>query len=122
MDLNRIGTVSPAIMVAAKAFRRQRQQGRFVRGPLPWDWLVAAGSLPGKGLQVAVSIWLQVGMKGVDEVLISMSMIAREFNIDRATAGRALAALEQRGLVEVRRRPGAKALVRVIRDLAHAAG
>jgi hypothetical protein len=31
--------------------------GRFLKGPVPWPWIVAAAALPGSALIVGLSLW-----------------------------------------------------------------
>ena len=37
---------------------RPKAGERFLKGPIPMDWLSAAARLPGKSLHVAIAIWL----------------------------------------------------------------
>ena len=86
----------------------------FLKGPIPWAWLVAAGRLPGQALQVAISIRRWQGVLRCDVIEISLSRIASDFGMGRATAGRALAALGDAGLVDVEYRPGRRAVVTIL--------
>ena len=53
--------------------RRHRRADRFLKGPVPWPWLVRAMGLPGKAL--AVGLMLSIGLMG-----IAASMIAKILN------------------------------------------
>lgn len=83
----------------------------FIGAPVPWSWLQHAGSLPGAALHVGNYLWREAARRKNACVALSLSAVARAFGISRATAGRALVALERAGLVQVERRRGAKALV-----------
>jgi DNA-binding MarR family transcriptional regulator len=88
---------------------RARKRGKFVKGPIPLAWLEQAGSLPGKTLQVGMCLWFQSGLNhDARQVSLSLSSVARRFQINRSTASRALATLERAGLVSVTRRAGRK--------------
>jgi DNA-binding MarR family transcriptional regulator len=87
---------------------------RFLKGPIPWDWLRQAGELPGKALHVGICIWLEVGMKRSANVKVSLSKVGREMGCDRTTASRGLQHLETAGLINVDRHPGRCPRVRVI--------
>jgi hypothetical protein len=87
---------------------------KFLCGPLPWAWLVRAGRMHGKTLQVAVRLWHEVGLRRSLEVTLNLTSTAAECGIDRATASRALGALARAGLVRVDRRRGHKNIVTVI--------
>lgn len=52
--------------------RPPRQTGMFLKGPISWAWLQAAGRLPGRAFHVAVVIQLLAGMsKGAPVSLAS---------------------------------------------------
>ena len=94
--------------------RRQHTRGRFLKGPIPWCWLLAAMRLPGQAIHVGLHLRLQVGIENSDQVSLSLSKVSRECEFSRSSASRALLALEQGGLVSVIRRPGRRPLVTVI--------
>lgn len=84
----------------------------FLKGPIPWSWLVAAGGAKGRALQVAIVLWLEVGMKRSATVRLPHQRL-RDMGVDRHAARRGLAALEAAGLVAVERRNGASPIVTV---------
>ena len=43
---------------------RPRDPDRFLKGPVPWPWLMQAMALPGKALAVGLMLWLEHGMTG----------------------------------------------------------
>ena len=85
--------------------RRSRRPDRFLKGPVPWSWLLSAMLLPGKALAVGLMLWLQSGITGDRTVTFCLSRAAGD-GIPTTTARRAMKALERAGLVSVRRRPG----------------
>lgn len=91
-----------------------RHQGgeRFLKGPIPWNWLTCAMGLRGKALHVAMVLWHHAGLQKSRHVAVSMSAFV-EFGISRFTAARGLAALEAAGLVAVERHAGRKPRVRL---------
>ena len=91
--------------------RRARIDGPFIMGPIPWAWIERAGALPGKALLVGLYVWQQAAMKTKKEaraarVYESVSVSFRKIGLAETTARRALAALENAGLVVVERHPG----------------
>ena len=42
---------------------RHRPGEAFLKGPIPWRWLVAAARLPGKALQVSLLLWKEAGCR-----------------------------------------------------------
>jgi hypothetical protein len=79
----------------------------FVKGPIPWNWLViATRALPrGKALHVAIVLWFQAHLQNSPTVKLSATRL-RELGVDRHAGYRALDALEKAELVKVVRRPG----------------
>jgi hypothetical protein len=48
---------APAPNTKKKRPYRPRRAERFLRGPVPWPWLVRAMALPGKALAVGLILW-----------------------------------------------------------------
>jgi hypothetical protein len=84
---------------------RHRPGERFLRGPVPWVWLTRAGSLPGRALQVGVTLWQLAGVQGNRTVVFCLSRM-RDMGVGEQAARRALRALEGAGLVSVSHKPG----------------
>lgn len=84
---------------------RHKAGERFLRGPIPWRWLEAAGRLPGKALHVAIAVWHLVGIKKSRTVKWEPSAVAH-WRLNRLAVYRGLQALERAGLVAVDRRNG----------------
>ena len=80
--------------------RTQNIYGRYIKGPVPWVWVVAAAALPGKALIVGLALWRLSGSMKTMRVMLANSELA-PFGIDRAAKSRAVASLEKAGLVEV---------------------
>ena len=78
---------------------------RFLKGPVPWKWIVRAFQLRGKALLLGLCLWRLRGATGRSTVWLSNSEL-KPFGIDRAAKSRGLAALEKAGLVAVNREAG----------------
>jgi len=85
--------------------RGQRATRRFLRGPIPLDWLVAAAHLSGKATVVAVVLWFLAGCNRGSTVTLSRRIL-NEFGVGRNASSRALHLLERANLVRVDRRRG----------------
>jgi hypothetical protein len=85
--------------------RRSSRPDRFLKGPVSWSWLRSAMVLPGKALAVGLMLWLERGITGNRTVAFCLPRAAAD-GIPAKTARRAMHALEQAGLVSVRRKPG----------------
>jgi hypothetical protein len=95
--------------------RRPKPTGRFLSGPVSWDWLTAAAKLPGKALHVALVIQFLAGLNKSATLRVSRDELDR-FGLKRTTAYRALAALESVCLVSVSRHPGRLPVVTITAD------
>ena len=84
---------------------KHRQTKPFLKGPVPMDWLYAAGSLPGQCLHVGILLWHESGMANNRTVPFRPSK-ARKFGRHRDTARRAIKHLENAGLIAVHYQPG----------------
>lgn len=93
---------------------RHRPGARFLKGPIPWDWLDRAGRLPGKALAVGLVLWHRAGMAGERTVRLNHSRAAG-LGLGEHSSRRGLQELERAGLVSVHRELG-RALEVTIRD------
>jgi hypothetical protein len=82
-----------------------RNTNRFLKGPIPWDWIIRASELPGKALLLGLCLWRLKGATRSDTVALSNTEL-EPFGIDRAAKSRGLSALERAGLIKVDRKPG----------------
>src|SRR5262249_6697444 len=100
---------------ASKRPPRHRNGGKFLKGPIPWLWLMQAGQLPGKALHVALLLWKEAGCLKSRTVRFRLPAAA-ELGFHADTARRGLRALAGAGLVTVRHLPG-RALEVTIADV-----
>lgn len=101
---------------APKRPPRHRQGEAFLKGPIPWCWLLQAAKLPGKALHVALLLWREAGCSKKRTVRFRQSSGA-EFGFHADTTKRGLRALAAAGLVKIRTLPG-RALEVTILDVA----
>jgi DNA-binding transcriptional ArsR family regulator len=83
----------------------RHHRSRFLKGPVPWDWIIRASELPGRALIVGLCLWRLSGAVGNRTVTFGNAEL-QPFGIDRAAKSRALAVLESAGLVTVERKRG----------------
>lgn len=102
-------TSVPEVMSEATRLRwqakRQRQDARYLRGPVPLEWLGKASTLPGKALAVALMVWYWRGLTGETTVKICPESLPA-FKLSRFAVQRGLQALESAGLITVQRHRG----------------
>ena len=94
----------------------KRRKGKFLKGPIPLDWLQGAGHLPGKALHVGIVLRYLSGVERSSEVKFSYSL-AEKFGVKRHAAYRALKALEQTGLIKILRGKGKSPRVQLLEML-----
>ena len=105
-------TTEVTTATAKPAKTRRVTYDRYLKGPVPWDWLLAAANCGGSALVVGLVVWREHGMNPDLPAVISSTKTG-EFCVDRKTIYRALVALENAGLIEVTRAHGRAARVRV---------
>ena len=95
------------------AYAKQKFNGKFIRGPIPYRWLQAANSFPGKIGAVGVALWFLCGLKNSNTFLVT-AQIQELAGCTRQALSRALKQLHTAKLIELRHRPGARAIVTIL--------
>ncbi len=85
---------------------------RYLKGPVSWQWLSKAASLPGKALHLALALCVMSGIRRSKEVTVPTKLL-QEMGIERHSAYRALEQLEEAGLVSLDRQRGRKPRVMI---------
>src|SRR5262249_32809455 len=80
-------------------------KSNFLRGPIPWAWLIRAMMLPGRALAVGLIIWREAGIRNSLTIPLQHARL-REAGIRKDTGRRGLRSLETAGLVTISRPPG----------------
>jgi DNA-binding transcriptional ArsR family regulator len=83
------------------------------KGPMSSDWLSAAARLPGKSLHVAIALREAADRNHSRVVSLSNSAI-QHLGLDRSAKYRALAWLEQAGLIRVKRKLGRPPIITLL--------
>jgi hypothetical protein len=96
-----------AAATVRRIVRHRAGQG-FLKGPIPWPWLCAAGRLRGKALAVGLLCWHLAALRKVraGKPVRWEPRIAKPFGLDRRAVYRGLAALERAELLAVERHQG----------------
>lgn len=105
--------LSPTLLPPTKLAKTKsvkRAGAKFLKGPVPLPWLIAAGELPGKALVAGMGLWFLSGLTG-SKTVKPTGRLWQSLSISRQAAYRAIAALEKRGLIEVKRQPGCAPIV-----------
>ncbi len=92
---------------------RPKHKEKFLRGPIPLNWLSHAATLPGRSLHVAIAVWFMAGLKNARIVPMS-NITALQFGLDRNAKYRALEWLESADLISVQRKAGCAPVVTIL--------
>lgn len=90
------------------------QGEKFLKGPIPWNWLCRASCIPGRAFHVAIRIWHLAGLYKGKKTFALSQKILRELGLKRTTAYRGIASLEAEGLIKVERNPGRNSIVTIL--------
>jgi hypothetical protein len=85
----------------------------FLKGPIPMDWLSAAGKLPGKAFNLGIAIWWLANMANSKTVKLTGRALGY-VGISRDATSDALKRLEDNGLILVKRSPGQRPTVQIL--------
>lgn len=85
----------------------------FIKGPLPLDWMQRAACLPGKTLQVALTLWYLAGLQKTRTVRLGSKQLAA-MGVSRDAKAEALARLADAALVLVDQQPGQAPMVTLL--------
>ena len=86
---------------------RHRLKERFLRGPIPFDWLTTAANLSERSavLRTSLLLWFQAGLKKARSVTLSKELLDG-WGLSRFAYYRAIEKLEAASLVTVNRQRG----------------
>jgi hypothetical protein len=83
----------------------RHRRSRFLKGPVPWEWIIQASELPGKALIVGLCLWRLSGAVRNPTVTLGNAEL-EPFGVDRAAKSRALTVLANAGLITIERKHG----------------
>jgi hypothetical protein len=92
---------------------RPKLGAKFLRGPVPLEWLSRAAALPGRSLHVAVAVWFMAGLRKSRTVPVS-NVTGLKFGLDRNAKYRAREWLENAKLISVERQVGRAPIVTIL--------
>ena len=101
----RIAKASNRTTLDIKQLPHHKPGEKFLKSPIPWNWLAKAAKQPGKALHVAIAIWLIAGMKNNRNIDLSYNVL-EEMGVDHHVTYLGLTALEEAGLISVIRNNG----------------
>ncbi len=87
---------------------------KFIHGPIPFNWLKKSNSLKGKTGAVGMALWFLHGVKKSDTFKIT-NQIEELAGCSRQVLGRALKSLQTADLIKFVQKPGARAVVTILK-------
>lgn len=113
IDPSRIRLRPRLKVVTSRRLPRPKAGEKFLRGPIPLNWVSIAARLPGKSLHVGIAIWFTASLAKSATVPLS-NIASLTFGLDRNAKYRALQWLEEAGLIAVERKLGRSPLVTLL--------
>ena len=111
IDVDRLGLRSGLDRIRPTRPPGPAKGERFLKGPVPLAWLEAAARLPGKSLHAGIALWYAAGLARSASV---SNLSGVRFGLDRNAKYRALAWLEEAGLITVERKLGRAPVVTLL--------
>lgn len=103
----------PQMKATQHAKKQSHRVREFFAGPIDMEWLCEAAKLNGASLQVALMILHIKKLKQLDWVPLSNHAVAR-MGVSPDAKSRAIGALENANLIEVKRQAGKSPLIKVL--------
>ena len=113
LTLYRVTRSGDTDLIGRRPPPRHGPHDRFLKGPIPWAWIVRAANLPGKTLHVSLTLWHKAFMLGCRTVKLSYSELD-SMGCKRECARRALMHLENARLVSVKRHAGRSPVITIL--------
>ena len=113
IDPSRLRLAARPKLGACKRPPKPKAGEKFLKGPIPLNWLSAAAQLPGKSLHLGIAIWFKASIAKSATVRLS-NIAGLPFGLDRNAKYRALGWLEDAGLITVERQTGRSPIVTLL--------
>jgi len=92
----------------------KRTVGKFLRGPIPWNWLTAAAKLPMPSILVGLELWRESGCRSSRcDIPLSTAKLGA-LGVSRKSCYAAVKHLEADRLISVERHPGRLSRVTIL--------
>jgi len=104
----------PCKKVTPSKTERLKQKGAFIKGPIDLDWISRAANLPGKALNIALTLMYLSGLNKSKENLKLTRTTYKLFNVGRSAVYSALNNMEKEGLIKVKKSQGRKNVITIL--------
>lgn len=92
---------------------RPERGEKFVRGPIPMNWIQAAIPLGRKSINVVLAVWFLAGFKRENKVKLTAATLV-DFDVTPQAARAILRRFESAGLIRVDRKRGRSPIVTIL--------
>lgn len=109
-----VGPVEDFIFNRRKGtYEPKLRTSKFIKGPIPFDWMAKANTLPGKAGPVGLGLRFLEGVQRNRSVKLTgeVEVLA---GCERKAVANALIQLEQAGLISVLRQPGMRPRIEIL--------
>ena len=94
--------------------KTKKQNGRFIKGPIPYSWYTRACCLSSTAGVVAAAIYFLFGLNKEKNPIALSNIVLKDFGIDRRRKYEALKRLKEAGLIDVDNQPGRSPRIKII--------
>ncbi len=98
----------------SEASQKRPKTGKYIRGPIPLEWISRAANLPGKALAVWTMLWFLDGVNQ-SRPFKPEKWLLEMFGVGRGAFDNGLDALESAGLISVERRIGKRPIITLVK-------
>jgi hypothetical protein len=115
-DPKRLRLTNTDLKRAPKAKRKppaHRPGDKFLKGPIPWKWIVLAAKQPGKALHVSLALWFLAGISKSRRIKLN-NILLKTLGVTRYAKSRSLLSLEKAGLISVEQSKGKSPVVTLL--------
>ena len=97
----------------SQSFIEKAETPRFIKGPIPYEWMKKANQLRGKAGSVGLALWFLSGVNRAKRFKVTRA-VEDLTRADRKTIYRAIDALEAAGLIMLERSEGTRPVVTLL--------
>lgn len=108
-----VSSTVPSNRLPERKVNSSHKPSKFIKGPIPFDWITAAAKLRGQALAVALAIWFRAGLERSKTVTLSSTTLIL-FGVGRSGKARGLSLLENAELIRVDRKNGKNPVITIL--------
>ena len=98
--------------IKGRVYRRD-QTYRFIKGPIPYEWITRASRMSGTAVRVGLNLWFLSGLTKSKTVKLSNRYL-NDFGLHRISKSKGLKQLQDAGLISYTGKKGSSPLVTIL--------